>query len=75
MNRDEDGDSSGHTPVRRSFAKPGEIADSPTDGNAITVVEITDPDGEPTGLLIEWESHNDSQWIWAEAGSYEHILP
>ncbi|AGC34274.1 hypothetical protein M193_gp005 [Halorubrum tailed phage 7] len=73
MSSDKDGDASGHRSVRRSRAGPGVVADPPTDGGAITVVEVTNPDDEPTGLLIEWKCASNSQWIWAKAGSYREI--
>lgn len=75
MSSDDSGDASGHRPVRRSRAGPGEIADPPTDGGAITIVEVTDTNDEPTGLLIEWKCASHSQWMWAEVGSYEDITP
>ena len=63
-------DPTGLTPVRRSVAKSGEIAEWPTDGGAITTVEVRDTDDNPHGLLIEWKSDSHAAWLWAESGSY-----
>ncbi|WP_372611641.1 hypothetical protein [Halomonas sp.] len=67
-------DRDGLTPVRLSTAEAGDVAPLPTDGGGINIIEVTDVDDEPAGLLIEWKSENDSCWMWAEVGSYGDLI-